>query len=152
MTPAELEAAELQGWQAHAAGRPIADCPWPPGDPAGHRWRADWITCEVRRREQAGTMRADTDAARAIAQADVDAQYPPGAAGVVALMREVDEATADSHDVTITWGSERKLDALVTCVWLGEHPEAPHVGIPDEVLADSRYNGWGVTSIRRRTG
>lgn len=149
-------------------------------------------------------MRADTDAARAIAQADVDAQYPAGAAGVVALMREVDEATADTRDpwrralldvleapamtgwvlpdrvvylddprgpivfaVDDKWRAdgvislergpadycgERKLDALVTCVWLGEHPEAPHVGIPDEVLADSRYNGWGVTSIRRRTG
>lgn len=49
------------GTDAHAAGLGISSCPFAPADPAGQRWRLDWIAAEQRARVNAGTYGATDD-------------------------------------------------------------------------------------------
>lgn len=56
---------DLTGQQAHAAGRAISECPYPPADPQGHEWRRQWIRAEALAQRTAGTFGASDQQYRA---------------------------------------------------------------------------------------
>lgn len=54
------------GAEAHAAGVPLSACPFEPGDPDGHLWRAEWIAAEAMARRRAGSFGVPAEQYRAM--------------------------------------------------------------------------------------